>query len=81
MTIPDAPALIRSLARDPSLLIGAGTVSDPAIARLCLEAGAEFIVAPWVDPALAAPCREHGAAPDARRRDPNRGPRRRRRRV
>ncbi|HYZ60982.1 MAG TPA: 2-dehydro-3-deoxyphosphogluconate aldolase, partial [Acetobacteraceae bacterium] len=61
MTIPDAPALIRSLARDPALLVGAGTVRDPAAARACLEAGAAFIVAPWVDPALAGPCRERGA--------------------
>ena len=28
MTIPDAPALIRDLASDPSLTIGAGTVGD-----------------------------------------------------
>lgn len=61
MTIPDAPALIRTLAQDKSLLVGAGTVADPVVARTCLEAGASFIVAPWVDPALAAPCREHGA--------------------
>jgi 2-dehydro-3-deoxyphosphogluconate aldolase/(4S)-4-hydroxy-2-oxoglutarate aldolase len=62
MTIPDAPALIRDLARDPTLLVGAGTVADAATARACLEAGARFIVAPWVDAALAAPCRAHAAA-------------------
>jgi 2-dehydro-3-deoxyphosphogluconate aldolase/(4S)-4-hydroxy-2-oxoglutarate aldolase len=62
MTIPDAPALIRELASDPDLLIGAGTVPDAATARLCLAAGARFIVAPWVDPTLAAPCRDAGAA-------------------
>jgi 2-dehydro-3-deoxyphosphogluconate aldolase/(4S)-4-hydroxy-2-oxoglutarate aldolase len=61
MTIPDAPALIRELAADPSLLVGAGTVPDAATARACLDAGAKFIVAPWVDPALAAPCRDAGA--------------------
>ncbi len=61
MTIPGAPALIRDLARDPALLIGAGTVADVATAQACLDAGARFIVAPWVDPALAAPCRAHGA--------------------
>ena len=61
MTIPDAPALIRMLASDQNLLIGAGTVADAATARACLEAGARFIVAPWIDPALASPCREHGA--------------------
>ena len=62
MTIPDAPALIRDLARDPDLLIGAGTVPDAATAEACLSAGARFVVAPWVDPSLAAPCRAHGAA-------------------
>lgn len=62
MTIPDAPALIRDLAADPSLLIGAGTVPDARTAEACLDAGARFIVAPWVDPALSAPCRARGAA-------------------
>ncbi len=62
MTIPDAPALIRELASDPSLLIGAGTVPDRASAAICLAAGARFIVAPWIDPTLSAPCRDAGAA-------------------
>ena len=61
MTIPDAPALIRELASDPTLLVGAGTVADVVTARACLDAGARFIVAPWVDPALAGPCRHAGA--------------------
>jgi len=62
MTIPDAPALIRELASDKSLLIGAGTVPDRATAAICLAAGARFIVAPWVDPTLSEPCRDAGAA-------------------
>jgi len=61
MTIPDAPALIRELAGEPDLLLGAGTVADVATAEACLAAGARFIVAPWTDPALAAPCRAAGA--------------------
>ena len=61
MTIPDAPALIRELASDPSLLIGAGTVPDSATAAACLDAGARFIVAPWIDASLAAPCGAAGA--------------------
>jgi 2-dehydro-3-deoxyphosphogluconate aldolase/(4S)-4-hydroxy-2-oxoglutarate aldolase len=61
MTVPDAPALIRELASDPSLLVGAGTVPDRAAAASCLAAGAAFIVAPWVDPYLEAPCQEMGA--------------------
>ena len=62
MTVPGAVDLIATLARDPALLVGAGTVPDAAAARACLAAGARFIVAPWVDAALAAPCREAGAA-------------------
>ena len=61
MTIPDAPSLIGRLAADPALLVGAGTVPDPALARACLDAGAAFIVAPWVDPTLAGACRAQGA--------------------
>jgi 2-dehydro-3-deoxyphosphogluconate aldolase/(4S)-4-hydroxy-2-oxoglutarate aldolase len=62
MTIPDAPALIRDLASDKSLLIGAGTVPDHATAIACLEAGAKFLVAPWVDVTLADACAKFGAA-------------------
>ncbi|MDQ2802954.1 MAG: 2-dehydro-3-deoxyphosphogluconate aldolase, partial [Pseudomonadota bacterium] len=61
-TIPNAPALIRALATDRSLLVGAGTVPDAVTAERCLEAGARFTVAPWTDPALLAPCRAAGAA-------------------
>jgi 2-dehydro-3-deoxyphosphogluconate aldolase/(4S)-4-hydroxy-2-oxoglutarate aldolase len=61
MTVPGAVALIGRLSTDPSLLIGAGTVPDVATARACLDAGARFLVAPWIDPALAEPCRTAGA--------------------
>lgn len=62
MTIPGAVDLIRTLAADKSLLVGAGTVADAAAARACIAAGARFIVAPWVDATLAGPCHEAGAA-------------------
>jgi 2-dehydro-3-deoxyphosphogluconate aldolase/(4S)-4-hydroxy-2-oxoglutarate aldolase len=62
MTIPGAVPLIRQLAKDPDLLIGAGTVPDAAAARACLDAGARFLVAPWVDPDLSEPCRQANAA-------------------
>ncbi|HUN44643.1 MAG TPA: bifunctional 4-hydroxy-2-oxoglutarate aldolase/2-dehydro-3-deoxy-phosphogluconate aldolase [Acetobacteraceae bacterium] len=61
MTVPDAPALIRELASDPNLLVGAGTVPHTRAAEACLAAGARFIVAPWVDATLAAPCTAAGA--------------------
>ncbi len=62
MTIPDGVGLIRELAADPSLLVGAGTVRSAAQARECIDAGARFIVAPWVDAELAPPCWAAGAA-------------------
>lgn len=61
MTVPDAPGLIRSLAADPALLVGAGTVPDRAAAEACLAAGARFLVAPWVDAAVAQAARTAGA--------------------
>lgn len=61
MTVPDAPALIRALASDPDLLVGAGTVPDARTAEACLEAGAKFIVAPWVDATLSATVQDAGA--------------------
>jgi len=62
LTIPDAAALIRTLAAEPGLIVGAGTVPSASAAETCLAAGARFIVAPWVDPALALACRSAGAA-------------------
>lgn len=61
MTVPEAPALIRALAADPDILVGAGTVADARMAEACLDAGAKFIVAPWVDPSLAGVVQEAGA--------------------
>ncbi len=61
MTVPDAPGLIRALAQEADLVIGAGTVPDTAAAEACLAAGARFLVTPWVDPAVAAAARAAGA--------------------
>jgi 2-dehydro-3-deoxyphosphogluconate aldolase / (4S)-4-hydroxy-2-oxoglutarate aldolase len=40
---------------------GAGTVPNRAMAETCLAAGARFIVAPWIDASLAAPCQAANA--------------------
>ena len=61
LTVPDAIGLIRALSADPALTIGAGTVPDQATAEACLAAGARFLVAPWVDPAVAHAARGAGA--------------------
>lgn len=62
MTVPEATSLIRALSRDPALIVGAGAVPDAATAEACLDAGAKFLVAPWIDGSLAAPCQDAGAA-------------------
>jgi 2-dehydro-3-deoxyphosphogluconate aldolase / (4S)-4-hydroxy-2-oxoglutarate aldolase len=51
MTVPGAIEVIRALARTlPDVLLGAGTVLDAETARRCLDAGAEFLVSPALDP-------------------------------
>jgi 2-dehydro-3-deoxyphosphogluconate aldolase / (4S)-4-hydroxy-2-oxoglutarate aldolase len=51
MTIPNATAVIRSLTArfKDAALIGAGTVLSAEDARMCVEAGAQFIVSPGLD--------------------------------
>lgn len=49
MTVPGALDIIKELVeiyKDEDLLIGAGTVLDPETARLCILAGASYIVSP-----------------------------------
>lgn len=62
LTIPDALALLERLAREDDLIVGAGTVPDAEAARACIDAGARFVVSPFVEPALPAACASHGVA-------------------
>jgi 2-dehydro-3-deoxyphosphogluconate aldolase/(4S)-4-hydroxy-2-oxoglutarate aldolase len=62
LTIPDAIPLIRTLAAEPGLVVGAGTVPDARAAEACLAAGARFLVTPWVDPEVVRAARAAGAA-------------------
>jgi 2-dehydro-3-deoxyphosphogluconate aldolase / (4S)-4-hydroxy-2-oxoglutarate aldolase len=50
-TVPDAAAVIRSVAADlpDGVVLGAGTVTDAERARIAIEAGARFIVSPNTD--------------------------------
>jgi 2-dehydro-3-deoxyphosphogluconate aldolase/(4S)-4-hydroxy-2-oxoglutarate aldolase len=52
MTVPGAIDVIRELSASlgSEIVIGAGTVLDAATAKRCLDAGAEFIVSPAIDP-------------------------------
>ena len=61
ITIPGAVPLIGRLSRDPDSSIGAGTVPDATTVRACLDAGARFVIAPWVDAGLSEPCRQVAA--------------------
>jgi 2-dehydro-3-deoxyphosphogluconate aldolase / (4S)-4-hydroxy-2-oxoglutarate aldolase len=51
MTVPNATDLMRQLSKElgHDVLLGAGTVLDAQTARDCIDAGAEFIVAPGFD--------------------------------
>lgn len=49
MTVPGAVDIIKELSqiyKDEDVLIGAGTVLDPETARICILAGAKYIVSP-----------------------------------
>lgn len=51
MTVPGAVGVIRELKRScgADVLVGAGTVLNPAMAEECIAAGAEFLVSPGLN--------------------------------
>ena len=57
LTTPDALGMISEFARDPDLLVGAGTVMSPQEARDAVSAGAAFLVSPVCDPEVIAEAR------------------------
>ncbi len=58
-TCPDAPAILRALA-GTTAIVGAGTVLTANEARAAVAAGARFLIAPNMCPAVAAVARETG---------------------
>ncbi|HTS06586.1 MAG TPA: hypothetical protein VMP68_13460 [Candidatus Eisenbacteria bacterium] len=53
MTVPGAVELITHLIRsDPKLTVGAGTVLDADVARVCVDADVSFVTAPSLNPAI-----------------------------
>jgi 2-dehydro-3-deoxyphosphogluconate aldolase/(4S)-4-hydroxy-2-oxoglutarate aldolase len=62
LTIPDALRLVRELAARDDVLVGAGTITTEAQAIACLEAGARFVVSPFLLPALPRAARAADAA-------------------
>jgi len=63
-TVPDAVDVIRDLRREvgDAVVLGAGTVLDPETARAAILAGAEFIVAPTINPEVVRLCRRYDKA-------------------
>ena len=62
MTVPGAVRVIEEVARryESDAVVGAGTVLDAETARLCILAGARFIVSPALDPETIACSRRYG---------------------
>jgi 2-dehydro-3-deoxyphosphogluconate aldolase/(4S)-4-hydroxy-2-oxoglutarate aldolase len=60
-TVPRATQVLEQVADKLGnrVLLGAGTVLDPETARLAILSGAEFIVAPTVNPAVIELCRRY----------------------
>lgn len=60
LTVPDAVDLIKELAADRTLIVGAGSVLDAATADACIGAGARFVVSPALDAETIKHCRAQG---------------------
>lgn len=57
---PAAPDAIAAMAKNPRLLVGAGTVLTPGQVDLAVDAGARFLVSPGFSAAAAARAAERG---------------------
>lgn len=64
LTVPGALDAINRASREleGEVIIGAGTVLDSVSARLAVDAGAAFIVAPTIDPDVIAMAHRYGVA-------------------
>jgi 2-dehydro-3-deoxyphosphogluconate aldolase/(4S)-4-hydroxy-2-oxoglutarate aldolase len=64
-SVPNATDVIRALSERfgaSDLLVGAGTVLNPAMAREALDAGAQYVISPHFNPATVAFCVQAGVA-------------------
>jgi len=53
LTVPNALKVIAGLVKSsPGIVVGAGGVTNPAIAQLCLDAGAQFLTSDGLEPAV-----------------------------
>lgn len=62
MTVPGAVKVIEEVAKryGSEATVGAGTVLDPETARVCILAGAQFVVSPALNLDTIALCRRYG---------------------
>ena len=62
MTSPGAVEAIQEASKvlGSKAIIGAGSVLDAETARICILAGADFVVSPAFDPALVEMCHRYG---------------------
>ena len=59
---PGSERLVRELASEDGICVGAGTVLDRGSAERMCECGARFIVSPHTDPGIIGYCRENAVA-------------------
>jgi len=63
MTVPGAIKVLERLAHDrPDILLGAGTVLDAETARICILAGAQYVVSPAVNLRTIELCHRYSTA-------------------
>ena len=64
MTVPGAVGVIEKVSQryGAEALVGAGTVLDGETARACIQAGAQFIVSPALNPETIEACKRHDVA-------------------
>ena len=66
MTVPGAANIIKRLSEkyseNDNALIGAGTVLDPETARICIMAGAQFIISPMLNVETLKLCNRYAVA-------------------
>jgi 2-dehydro-3-deoxyphosphogluconate aldolase/(4S)-4-hydroxy-2-oxoglutarate aldolase len=62
MTVPGAVEIIASMVKKApaDVVVGAGTVTDPATAREVIRAGARFVVGPVFRPEVVSVCKDAG---------------------
>jgi 2-dehydro-3-deoxyphosphogluconate aldolase/(4S)-4-hydroxy-2-oxoglutarate aldolase len=62
MTVPGAIGIIETMAeyyKGTDIILGAGTVMDAETARLCILAGAQYVVSPCFKPEIIALCNRY----------------------